>query len=580
MRKKTEMSRERKQKLVVRLVLIALSGSAIITVALTLIGSKLLSRAYENMVKEELKAAAWLLSDTFEYAYSGDWEEGADGTLLKGGSAPGDRILDDAKSSTGMDFSVYYGGTLALTSVTQPNSSRKITGAASADARDKVLGAGQELYERNVAMDSGVYDVYYIPERNSSGKTVGMTAALRDSAEVNTTIRKAVLIMIGVSILVFLAIVGVGVFYARTTSPVLEDITKELEKLAGGRLDVHIPPEYLKRPDELGNISECVVMMGDKLESVIGKAREMTESLLGSSRELETSAGNAVTASRHVTDAIDEISRGAVNQAESVQDAAGNTDNIGEDVDTISGNVEQLGACSERMKQSCEKAMEALEVLITQSGEVRESVGAIGSTISSTNESARTIAGFSEAISSIAAQTNLLALNASIEAARAGEAGRGFAVVASEIGQLAVQSSSSAEQIGSIVDKLLKDSDASVGIMNRLNDNFNEQARHLESTREEMEEMAGNAVSVEESCGVIGARIKELGSAKVSLGSIVADLSAVSEENAASTEETNASMAELNNAFSVISDSAEKLEKLAGELSETMGYFRTAEKED
>ena len=42
-------------------------------------------------------------------------------------------------------------------------------------------------------------------------------------------------------------------------------------------------------------------------------------------------------------------------------------------------------------------------------------------------------------------QTNLLSLNASIEAARAGEAGRGFAVVASEIGNLANNSSTTAE---------------------------------------------------------------------------------------------------------------------------------------
>lgn len=47
-------------------------------------------------------------------------------------------------------------------------------------------------------------------------------------------------------------------------------------------------------------------------------------------------------------------------------------------------------------------------------------------------------------------QTNLLSLNASIEAARAGEAGRGFAVVASEIGNLANNSSTTAETIKNI----------------------------------------------------------------------------------------------------------------------------------
>lgn len=56
-----------------------------------------------------------------------------------------------------------------------------------------------------------------------------------------------------------------------------------------------------------------------------------------------------------------------------------------------------------------------------------------------------------EAIANIASQTELLSLNASIEAARAGEAGKGFAVVAGEIGNLASQSTETANNITAIV---------------------------------------------------------------------------------------------------------------------------------
>jgi methyl-accepting chemotaxis protein len=61
-------------------------------------------------------------------------------------------------------------------------------------------------------------------------------------------------------------------------------------------------------------------------------------------------------------------------------------------------------------------------------------------------------------IEKIASQTNLLGLNASIEAARVGDKGRGFDVVANEIRKLSKNSSSSIQQINSILASLVETS--------------------------------------------------------------------------------------------------------------------------
>lgn len=569
------MKTERKQKLIMRLVMIALIGSAIIAVSLTITGGVLIDRAYGIMVREELKATAELLSDTYKYAYTGDWAMDARENLTKGDVVISDDLIDDVKAKTGVDFTFFYGPERVLTSITEEGSSRKLVGSTAApDVVTRVINSGEESYERGEDLGGRRYDAYYIPVRNSDGNIVGMIAAERDTATISTTVRRAVLTMIGVGILVFLVIVGVGLFYGKTTSPVIHGITEELKRLASGNLNIHIDPEYLKRKDELGNISECVQLLDEKLGNVINRSRQMAESIHDSGTQLSTSAEQASVASKQVTEAIDEISRGAVNQAESVQDAAGNTTDIGMDVETISDNVEQLGAYSGEMHDACDRAMEALNALISQSDDVQTSVNEIGNTIGSTNESARTIAEFSEAISQLASQTNLLSLNASIEAARAGEAGKGFAVVASEIGQLAVQSSDSAERIGVIVEKLLKDSEESVEVMKKLNESFAEQARHLDSTKSEMESMVYNVENVAVSSANIETKVKRLGSTKNNLGSIVSDLSAASEENAASTEETNSSMEELNATFALINESAAGLQRLAEEMAEAIGYFR------
>lgn len=66
-------------------------------------------------------------------------------------------------------------------------------------------------------------------------------------------------------------------------------------------------------------------------------------------------------------------------------------------------------------------------------------------------ESSRKVAAIIGSINDITEKTNLLALNAAIEAARAGESGRGFAVVADEVRKLAQQSSTSAQQINTLI---------------------------------------------------------------------------------------------------------------------------------
>ncbi|MCR5556124.1 MAG: hypothetical protein K6F75_01010 [Butyrivibrio sp.] len=134
--------------------------------------------------------------------------------------------------------------------------------------------------------------------------------------------------------------------------------------------------------------------------------------------------------------------------------------------------------------------MDALNRLIDQSDEVKASVHDIGDTINSTNDSAKEISKFSQAITEIASQTNLLSLNASIEAARAGDAGKSFTVVATEIGQLAVQSSNSADEIKKIVE-----------IIADLSAISEENAASSEETNASMQELNATFAIITESAG-------------------------------------------------------------------------------
>ncbi len=570
-------TKKRNGKLLIKIILIALGAVVMVAALLTIMSGLEINSTYQSLMEEELKATAVHLHDEVDRLYEGEWSLDAEGNLYKGEHmlTGQDPILDGIKAQTGIEYTIFFGKTRMLTSLYKQGTNERMNGTTASDSvYNTVVGQGKEFYAPDLVINNKPYAAYYVPLTQPDGTRIGMVFAGRETSRVTSNIRAIIIKMVILAVVLVGVILIAGMLVALKTSKKMAGIAESINILATGNLRAEFDQSLLKRSDELGTIADSTQQFQAKIAEVIGTTRRMSEELHVSSSELTESAGQASNASSQVSEAVNEVSRGAVSQAESIQTAAANTDGIGRDIDDISDNVGQLDEYTGAMKKSCDDAMDAMEKLISQSQEVMASVKEIDNTIHSTNESAKGISQFSDAITDIAEETNLLSLNASIEAARAGEAGKGFAVVASQIQKLADQSKQSADQIKDIVEKLLADSEASVEVMNRLNENFAAQGEQLSSTQQDMQDMSANVANVEASSKQISDRISNLNSAKMSLVEIIQDLSAISEENAASTQETNASMQELNATFSVINESASQLQMLADSLQDTIAFFQ------
>ncbi|MCR4842088.1 MAG: methyl-accepting chemotaxis protein [Eubacterium sp.] len=565
----------RNRKMVGRVINISLICVVAIAVVLTIIGSVLIDRAYEDMTEEELKATAEQMADLYNYAYEGDWAMSDDGTLTKGSTVmSGDyELIDDLKTKTGVDYTLFYMDTRVLTTIVNAEGERDVNTTASEEVVSAVVEGLEEYYARGIEVEGTSYDIYYIPMLNSDGSCQGMVSTARPVADVTAAIKRAISFMVLVALIGVIVIFVIGRMIASKISVIMNQVAGELKELAEGDLTMTMDETVIDRNDELGSIAESVSHINEKLVNVIKTSQKISGDLHKAGADLSASADTSSVVSDQVSDAVSEIAKGAVSQAESMQTAAEDTSLIGDDIDSITESVNLLDENAVEMKQSCRAAMSALESLIGQSKEVQDSVDEIGKTISSTSDSAKAISEFTEEIAAIASETNLLSLNASIEAARAGEAGRGFAVVATEIGQLAVQSNESAAKIKEIVGHLVDDVEESVEVMERLNESFEVQFKHLDSTKNDMESMVHNVENVTDSTANINGKIGELNESKRNLVDVISDLSAISEENAAATEETNASMEELNAEFAIIAESSAMLQELAEDMLNTISYF-------
>lgn len=554
------------------------SAIALVTTAVMvgIIGIKSAKKMVLKLTEEELKVGALQLENEMSNVYEGDWAY-EDDTLTKGGIEVFEDLeaqLDKLHEKTGLDYTLFIGDTRRMTTLIDSKGERMIGTKVTAQNILDVLDSGNDCYSSNLRIDKKDYYGYYTPLKNSDGKIVGMVFTGRNAADVKDEIGN-IIKQVVIAIIVFSVISCIiGFTLSGKVSNKMNMLAEDINQIADGYLTREVSYVLLKRPDEIGNIARNVSDLKDKLAEVIGNTKTLADKIKASGYDLASSASGAAEASSQVVSAVEDITRGSLSQAESVQTSSENTNQIGEDIDGITDNIHTLNDLVDSMKEASDRAMIAMEDLLAQNGDVTDAVSSIRGVIENTANSVQEISQMTQIISEIADQTNLLSLNATIEAARAGESGRGFAVVASEISNLATQSQEAVVKIEEVTQKLVEDSISSVETVDSLVSEFETQSDKIMLTRDDMSVLSENATKVQNSVSDTGDKADTINVTKESLINIMEDLSAISEENAASTEETNASMEELNSTFQVISQNAVSLQTIAEQLRKKIAYFK------
>ena len=496
-----------------------------------------------------------------------------DGVIYKGDTALSDELLDEIRKSDGVHMTIFYGDTRYLTSIKDSNGNKIVGTKASDEVIDSVLKNGRAYITEDVDIQGKRYFATYEPLMNGN-EVVGMVFIGLEYRKIKEVVDALIIRMAVIGTSLAIVILFVSCISCLTIAKTIRSVSKELDILTGGDLDVNCRVKKVNEKDELGDLAHNTNKLASKLKEIVGKIYQCSETLNGGVSKLDEIVDNTSTSVTNVAEAMEDVARGAASQAETSTDLMSSIEELAANLDMITNQVEQLNDTTKSVSGIATDTRGTMLELLEINEDTKQSIEAIVSQSQDTLNSVEEINGIVKAIEVITTQTNLLSLNASIEAARAGEAGRGFAVVAGEIGKLAQESADSAKKITDIINNIISQVKRAASLSDELSENASQQISKLAETQQSMDTVISGVMNISNNTENINSEVKNLELIKINISDAVGTLSVTSEENAAAAQETSSSASIIEDNMSIVKRSSNEILDVANELKNTISYFK------
>lgn len=301
-----------------------------------------------------------------------------------------------------------------------------------------------------------------------------------------------------------------------------------------------------------------------RTETVLQDISELSERMKGGIENIYEDLERLNQASDVTKDSMKEVSAGALETAEAVQNQLLQTE-------AIQSKVDMVDDAAEHITENMEKTLKVLESGKKDMGSLVEQVDAsvknsedVAQKLETLDKYMEEMNSIVEIISGITSQTSLLALNASIEAARAGEAGKGFAVVATEITGMATQTNEATVHITELIQNVSSAIREVVDVIYQMIEGINEEKEGASHTAKSFADIESNTFAIRDNMQTLADSIEELQDANRVIVDSIQTISAISEELSA----------HANMTMGAEEENAAVLEKISDEMQELITHVQ------
>ncbi|MDF2938112.1 MAG: chemotaxis protein [Paenibacillaceae bacterium] len=326
--------------------------------------------------------------------------------------------------------------------------------------------------------------------------------------------------------------------------------------------------------DAFGDLGNALNQMIDKLRGILKDTTSIARQVSDTTINIRNKSQEFRDVLGQVAVSTNELAVGASSISEDVSDMTGSVRDIEGKVESFANSAKSMNDKSGLMITLVEKGRNAVE---GQGMGMKSNIAAtlaVAATIKDLAKQAEGITKITRTIKDIAEQTNLLSLNASIEAARAGEHGRGFAVVAQQVRNLAEESTQATKEVFNLVNRIqsgVKEASENIKANEEI---VNMQSGMIEETAQVFNEIVQSIQYITESIHSFNQESVIMLDGARKISTAIENISAITQQSAAGTEEVSASMNEQISSIQEMTDQADRMSQVSGQMLRTIQIFR------
>lgn len=415
----------------------------------------------------------------------------------------------------------------------------------------------QYLYEETQRQRDKIFtltDQFYTAFSQDAEAAVGISRETLDQSSTSMWLYSLLAIILGGAVAVVIIL-----YFGRS----IRRLQQAVSIIAEGNLAHKINSSSR---DELGQLSRAFDMMVDKVRDMVMETKAAATALDEHSGKFQRFSQDTAAANAHILTAIQEIAKGAGQQAQQAENSSGILDHLEREIGDIweyARLMSQSGQTSEQNTKDGQRSVEALQQASLQTEELLRQVQQSMAGLSGHSSKIGAIVG---TIGEIASQTNILALNAAIEAARAGSYGKGFSVIAEEVRVLSLHTGEQSKNIERIISGL---SGEIAGLGEKLANSQQmilKQNSQVSNCLGSFEAIAGSAAEVSFRIGQVNGKVDTIREKCRELVENFQQVAAVAQETAAGVQEVNATSLQQDAAIRHVAGQAEDIHALSKEL--------------